>query len=552
LIDSQNSWGNEGILGFPIDCNAVLAHLKQDMRDDWFFDSINYNDLFSKRDDLKKTICDLVLESNGIYSGNARTLHDIPKKGLGIRYALETDFYDRFIYQAICSFLIKFYDPLLSYRVLSHRYNKYRENEKYIFKNRIELWKTFEGVTFTFLQDKKVLLATDLINYFDNISLARIKETFERLIPRIKATGKEKLQIRNAISTLCTLLEKWSYSDRHGLPQNRDASSFIANIVLNDIDYKMHEMGYDYYRYVDDIRIICDNPQQARKALHDLIKELRTVNMNINSAKTKILTPETSHTDIYDFFPNHDDRSEKIDTMWRSRSRRVIARSIPLICSIIRESIANGESQTRQFRFAVNRLSMLAEAEIFDIQSELSSELVSIILATLSEQPASTDQYCRILSILNLTPENLLKLENFLSDESLAIHTWQNYHIWFLLAKKKYTSERISNVAKARIIKDPISAESSAIFIFLYCTEGSNSMLPFLEIFSEDWPYQNKRHFLFAAKDVEIKSLVPQITTKIKSTITRARPYFSSDGTPIAQKEKNSLFNLYDNISAYD
>ncbi|MGI2091703.1 reverse transcriptase domain-containing protein [Shewanella oncorhynchi] len=549
---AKDLWGNEGILGFPIDCNAVLMHLKQDMRDDWFFDSICYKDLFSKLDDLKDILCSLVLEDNGIYTGNTRTMHDIPKKGLGIRYALETDFYDRFIYQAICSFLIKFYDPLLSYRVLSHRYNKHRANEKYIFKNRIELWKTFEGITFTFLKDEKALLATDLINYFENISLQRVKESFERLIPEIKANGKEKLQIRNAIATLCALLEKWSYSDKHGLPQNRDASSFIANVILNEVDYNMTKMGYDYYRYVDDIRIICDSQQQARKALNDLIKELRTVNMNINSAKTKILIPDTPSSEICSFFPNYDDRSEKVDTMWKSRSRRVIARSIPLICSLIRDCIEKGESQSRQFRFAVNRLSMLAEADIFDIQSELSSKLVEIMLTTLSEQPASTDQYCRLLSILNLTSDNIKKLESFLADDSIAIHSWQNYHLWFLLARKKYSSEILSAVAKERIRKNPESAEAAAIFIFLHCTETSASMSQFMDIFSAKWPYQNKRHFLFAAKDIETKLLLPEISTKTRATISRAIPYFSSDGTPISQKEKHSFFELFDNISEYE
>ena len=426
MSDREDLWGNEGILGFPINCDAVLAHLKQDMRDDWFFDAIQYKDLLATKENLKSIFSDLLLEGNGSYTGDSRVIYDIPKKGLGIRYALETDFYDRFIYQAVCSYLIPFFDPLLSHRVLGHRYNKNRSKEKYLFKNRIELWKTFEGVTYTAFKDEKALLATDLINYFENITTEKIRQAFEGKLPNISASGKEKLKIRNAITTLCELLEKWSYSGKHGLAQNRDSSSFVANMVLNDVDHEMKRRGYDYYRYVDDIRIICDSPHHARKALCELIKELRNVGMNINSSKTKVLTADENPSVLAEFFPNTDDRSNAIDNMWRSKSRRVIARSVPLICEMLKECIDKNESQSRQFRFAVNRLSMLVESDIFDIKSEMAQSLVKIIIDTLEDQPASTDQYCRILSILDLDSESLQEIEKYVANDSRSIHQWQN------------------------------------------------------------------------------------------------------------------------------
>ncbi|ABM39221.1 RNA-directed DNA polymerase [Polaromonas naphthalenivorans] len=555
MSDHEDLWGAEGILGFPINCNAVLAHLKQDMRDDWFFDAIQYKDLLSTKKDLKSTLSHLLLEGNGSYTGDNRIVYDIPKKGLGIRYALETDFYDRFIYQAVCSYLIPFFDPLLSHRVLGHRYNKNRLEEKYLFKNRIELWKTFEGVTYTAFRDKKALLATDLINYFENITTEKIKEAFESKLPNIHASGKEKLKIRNAITTLCDLLVKWSYSEKHGLPQNRDSSSFIANMVLNDIDHEMKRRGYDYYRYVDDIKIICDSPRHARKILSELIKELRKVGMNINSSKTKVLTAEEKPDVLAEFFPNTDDRSTAIDNMWRSKSRRVITRSVPLICEMLKECIDKKESQSRQFRFAVNRLSMLVEAEIFDVKSEIAQSLVKIITDTLEEQPASTDQYCRILSILDLDPESLLEIEKYIANDARSIHQWQNYHLWFMLAKKKYKSDLLTMAAKDRIRNTPLSAEIPAIFIYLYCTEGSDAIKEFIPLFSNDWPYQHKRHLLFAAKNLskeDLRPLVDHISTKIKTTIQRASPYFLSDGTPLLSIEKVNLFELYDNVNPYD
>ena len=555
MAEEQDVWGKDGVLSFPIECDDVLAQLNQDMRDDWFFDTIHYKDLFAGKHDLKALISDLLLEGNGRYSASARQICDIPKKGLGVRYSLETDFYDRFIYQAICSFLIKYYDPLLSHRVLGHRYNREARDNRYLFKNRIELWSTFEGVTYTAFKNEKVLLVTDLINYFENITIDAIRQAFESKLDRIKASGKEKFQIRNAVSTLCDLLARWSFSERHGLPQNRDASSFIANVVLSDVDRKMADFGYDYYRYVDDIRIICESQQQARKALHQLIAQLRTVGMNINSAKTRILSNEDTPATLAEFFPNSDDRSSAIDSMWKSRSRRVIARSIPLIHEMVRECIEKKETQSRQFRFAVNRLAILIDAEIFDVGSELSDELVHLLLNTMEEQAASTDQYCRLFSMLELSAAALLEIENYLFDEERSIYHWQNYHLWFVLARKKYKTEKLLEVAKRKIGANIIAIEVPAIFIYLYCVGEAERLRPVIQKFNADWPYMHKRYFLFATKDFttdELRPLFNAVGTRVKGTVIRAKAHFNELGQPLGKKDKIRMLDIYEHVSPYD
>jgi hypothetical protein len=555
MAEEQDVWGKDGVLSFPIDCDDVLAQLNQDMRDDWFFDTIHYKDLFAGKHDLKSLISDLLLEGNGRYSASSRQMCDIPKKGLGIRYSLETDFYDRFIYQAICSFLIKHYDPLLSHRALGHRYNKESNDNRYLFKNRIDLWTTFEGVTFTAFKDGKVLLATDLINYFENITIESIRSAFEGKLDKIKGNGKERFQVRNAIGTLCDLLSRWSFSDRHGLPQNRDASSFIANVVLAEVDRKMVELGHDYYRYVDDIRIVCDNPHQARKALHQLIAELRAVGMNINSAKTRILTSEDSPETIAEFFPNNDDRSAAIDTMWKSRSRRVIARSIPLIHQMVKNCIERKETQSRQFRFAVNRLAMLIDADLFDISSAFSDELVQLLLDTLQEQAASTDQYCRLFSMLELSAQALASIESYLADDEKSIYQWQNYHLWFVLARKKYKTQNLLEVAKRKMESDILSNEIPAIFIYVYCVGETDHLRPLIAKFDSRWPYMHQRYFLFATKDftsAELKPLFNVLGTKVKGTVRRASKHFDPDGQPLARREKSSISHIYEHISPYD
>lgn len=542
------------ILAFPIDVDLVLQHLHQDMRDDWFEDVLQHRDLFANKAALREVLHELLLEGNGRYAAAQRMVYDIPKKGFGIRYSLETDFYDRFIYQAICSYLMPFYDPLLSHRVLGHRYNKRPRNEKTLFKGRIELWHTFEGVTRTALQNNQALFATDLINYFENITVEAIMAAFEGLLPMILVSGPEKVLIRNSISTLCELMVRWGYSDRHGLPQNRDASSFIANVVLNAVDHEMVRQGFDYYRYVDDIRIICDNPRSARRAATVLIGELRTIGMNINSSKTKIITPDSSPSDLNEFFPGSDDRSIAIDNMWRSRSRRVIVRSTKYVFQLLQECIDSKQTQSRQFRFAVNRLIRLVDAGIFDVRDAMAGELKALLIDSLEDHAVSTDQYCRLLHVLTLTEEEMGRIEQFLCDHERAIHSWQNYHLWLVLARRKHKTQTLINLASDRINNHIRRPEVAAIFIYLRCVDEIAVLESIVSSFKADWPYYHQRNYLLATSDSDrelLKPLIAHLGPKLKGTVQRARSHFF-ENAPLVEREPTPMPKMYDELNPYE
>lgn len=542
------------ILAFPIDVTAVLQHLHRDMRDDWFEDVLQHRDLFASKRALRDVLHEVLLEGNGRYGASKRNVCDIPKKGFGIRYALETDFYDRFIYQAICSYLIPFYDPLLSPRVLGHRYDNRRRSEKGLFKGRIELWQTFEGVTKTALKNNQALFSTDLINYFENITTESIRSAFEGMLPKIKASGPEKALIRNSINTLCELMVHWGYSEKHGLPQNRDASSFIANVVLNSVDQEMVRLGFDYYRYVDDIRIICNTTRAARHVATVLIGHLRTVGMNINSSKTMILIAESPETDLNEFFPGSDDRSLAIDSMWRSRSRRVIMRSTKYIFQLLQECIDSKQTQSRQFRFAVNRLIQIVDAGIFDVRDEMAGQLKSLLIESLEDHAVSTDQYCRLLSTLDLSADELEKIEKFLCDHERSIHSWQNYHLWLILARRKYKTDELVTLAKKRIEADVLRSEIAAIFIYLRCVDEVKFLEGIATDFRSTWPYYHQRNYLLATSDSDrelLKPLVAHLGPKLKGTVSRAKSHFV-ENIPLVERERTPMLKLYDALSPYD
>lgn len=552
---STDFWEQGQALGFPIQFDLVLKHLRQDMRDDWYFDCLQYQDLFNAPNEAKKTIILLLQEWNGVYCGARSIVRNIPKKGYGERYGLETDFFDRFIYQAICSFLIPYYDKLLSHRVLSYRYDTKPLDPKYLFKPKISRWFTFEGVTLTFVGSKKYLLVTDLSNFFENISRAQLINELELAIPDIQTTGPEKLQIRNAIRTLDKLLEQWTFSGKHGLPQNRDTSSFLSNILLSSVDREMEKKGYDYYRYVDDIRIIADSELHAKRALQDLIRQLRTVGLNINASKTEILAPDTSKEKLAEYFPSQDSTTNAINYMWQSRSRRLVIRSVTYIFNILIDCIASNNTQSRQFRFAVNRIAQIVESGLFDVNDALSKILLDTLSETLFNEAVSTDQYCRLIKILDQNGRCLPRLEAFVLAEDKAIHDWQNYNIWLLLAVKKHRSVALVELADRKLQEDMKSGESAAIFIWLRCVGETELIKRSVQGFSASLPYQNARYLLISASmlpEVNLQMLHGLVPTGLMGTVVRAARHNNEDGLPFAAREKTDLLNLVDEVNEYD
>jgi hypothetical protein len=550
----MSSLVKENLLSFPINESATLKHLRQDMKDDWFYDAVRYEDLLSNGKNLHEILSQNLEINHGEYRSGHKALYDVPKRSLGLRYTLEIDFYDRFLYQAICSYLIPYFDPLLSNRVFSHRYNKYGK-EKYLFKHRIELWNTFENISHLALTDDKTLLVTDLLNYFEQISIDVIENAFIEMISGIEATGAEKNNIRSAVHTLSVLLEKWCYSEKHGLPQNRDASSFIANVVLNTVDRSMTNRGYDYFRYVDDIRIICSDEFEAKRALNDLIFELRKLGLNINSKKTVILNKNSGN--LQEFFPSLDDTMTVIDTMWRSNSKKVIARSIPILFEFLQKQIEEGETQSRPFRYCINRFKTLISSNLFDSKSVLARDIADALIGEFTRQPVSADQFCKLLMDLDLTEKQNQLIANFIVNKDVAIHGWQNYHLIMLMAYKKFNAPDLVAHCKALVRHNVERPEVPACFIYLASIGLECEVEEFIAHFQETWPYQHQRYFLIALQNTpkeKLKSMYGKVGYRLLGTVARLQGNKHIKGDTVYLMDFNTTLidEIYNELSPYE
>lgn len=549
------------LFGFPVKTDIVLQHLQQDMRDDWYLDVLQFRDMLKEKEYIYKIIETSFGEGQGVYNSSHRTLRPIPKKGFTERYSLETDFFDRFVYQAAISFLVPYIDPKLSNSVLSYRYEKYPLKPKYLFKNKIERWTTFEGLTMTFKEGNKCLVVTDLSNFFETISIDKVCDKLINFIPLINCSAEEKTSIRFAIESLRINLRKWCYNLGTGLPQNRDASSFLSNVALHEVDTKMNNLGYEYFRYVDDIRIICLTESEGRKAISVLLQELRKHGFNLNSSKTRILTAKSHDADLEEIFTSKHNLVSAVNNMWRSRSRRVIMRSTKYICQIVEQCVKKDDTQNRLFRFAVNRLSQLVRAGLVDFEDDVSKLVKDCLINSLYNHAVSTDQYCRILLALDSSGTSCPKIEEYLCDRATCIYDWQNYNLWLFLARHKYSTEKLHTIAKKAIQDEPESGETAAILIWASSVKNSNLISNQLEKYLADqnegkhWPFINQRYFLIAANilnEDDQSRLQNKQTSRLNYTTSRSKSVLPPSGIPIIDPSPPEISFIIEEANDYD
>jgi hypothetical protein len=124
---------------FSPDIAEVVRQLKQDLKDDWYPDSLGYEDAL-KPDVAAELLTGCFQKNHGLYVPDDRTELNIPKKGFVLRYSLEMSLADRLYYQALVGQLVPFFDPLLPNQVLNHRYAAGGPRAgRYLFK----LWVVF-------------------------------------------------------------------------------------------------------------------------------------------------------------------------------------------------------------------------------------------------------------------------------------------------------------------------------------------------------------------------------------------------------------------------
>lgn len=187
-------------------------------------------------------------------------------------------------------------------------------------------------------QEHTVVLDADIQGFFDQIP--------HRVIMEAVAAEVADGNILDLVESFLAagVLESGVFKPTTiGTPQGGVISPLLANIVLNHLDWRLHEAEYLFARYADDFVVVCQTPRQAQEALDLVTRVLEgDLGLKLSPEKTKI----TSYGKGYDF----------LGFRLSSRSRRMREKSVQKFQAKVRELTVRKRNLDQEVVMKLNRV----------------------------------------------------------------------------------------------------------------------------------------------------------------------------------------------------
>jgi group II intron reverse transcriptase/maturase len=144
-----------------------------------------------------------------------------------------------------------------------------------------------------------------------------------------------------------------------GTPQGGVISPLLANIVLNHLDWRLHEAGFRFARYADDFVVVCQTRQQAQEALTLVEHVLKTdLGLSLSPDKTEITTYGKGYQFLGFFLSSRSRRMrDKSVQKFKAKVRELTIRKRNLDQKAIEElnQVIRGTAQYFGTSFSTNR-----------------------------------------------------------------------------------------------------------------------------------------------------------------------------------------------------
>lgn len=465
--------------GVVLDIWKAIGNIRKDLNDDWFIDPVRSRDMLHSETTYRELVENM---KQGNFIPQSAEQFVVPKQGFTIRKATQITFLDRVVYQAVVDYLaFELDNKVLLGNVYAARYNYNRKtSQDYFLINSVEQWRKFQYQIHSELNDTSShLVVTDITNFFDSIDIETMVKVLKDYSSHV-SNGYEYLQ---AVELVGQLLKSWEVGSEHsrrGIPQNKEPSAFLANILLAHIDRHMIIEYPMYYRFMDDIRIICKDKYQARKAVMSLIQLLAELGLNLNAQKTKLLnfTNDADKAIISEYTPALDKEIEQISSLIDSGK----ARELQIAVSMVDELFHSSESRDsyaadrKKFVFALERLQRFARTPRLRDQINF-AQVVEAIVRRWEDNPWHTDIYAKFLLAIEanyLTQDLIDIMAHIITDSERNIYPWQAYTIFKVLAYHKIKNIQLENYCKLLLLRDFASeraAEVGGACIYLAATD---------------------------------------------------------------------------------
>ncbi len=284
---------------------------RKDSRTNFMDDPFRYADFAHRLNDQLKSLSQSIFSKN--YHPQPLLTIDVPKSTLSVRPGSVLALEDMIVLFAITLLVAPKLDKKLPPNVYSWRVKGntnsdelFQDNEilKFPFLKRetiqrqIEIIEPWYGVWPRFVEDMewaydkegyKFLVVSDIAAYFENIDLIVLRDILIAHLSR-------QLSL---IHFLINLLTYWAWPAVHGahaprgIPQGNGVSSFLGNIYLLPLDEAFTKFrgknDIKYLRYMDDVKVLTKDKETAREVLFLMNDKLRSLRLNIQGSKTRIL-----------------------------------------------------------------------------------------------------------------------------------------------------------------------------------------------------------------------------------------------------------------------
>ncbi|MNY97853.1 reverse transcriptase [compost metagenome] len=140
-------------------------------------------------------------------------------------------------------------------------------------------------------ENVKVVVTTDIANFYDRINLHRV----ESVLLSLRGIEKKQVHLINEI------LLFWANRDSYGLPVGSNASRILAEAALIEVDNYLISKKINFCRFVDDYRIFAPDAATAHHWLAILVERLNKEGLFLNSNKTNLfdVSAETAEKKVY-------------------------------------------------------------------------------------------------------------------------------------------------------------------------------------------------------------------------------------------------------------